>query len=136
MKIFNENKLSDILKGHNAVCLDTEIKRIVQHLSSIGQVTSDGDLVLRELRQAQEILDRLIIGMHDESPLIVYPNGSSDDFLDVVSEIKKENIDIICDNDSDERLINRIMGLPSSASHEEQEEAPMEISEIAIHRRN
>ena len=53
--------------------------------------------------------------------------------------IRKENIDIIYDNDIDEEIINSIMDLAASASHEAQEtqaEAAKEVSEIRMRRRS
>lgn len=125
MKIFKENNT----QAQDTICLDKEVKRIIQHLNQTGRIIGDDDLIVDELEQAKDILDNLIIGMHDESALIIYPSGSMNDFL------KKENIDIVCDNDSDEEIMNRIMDL-AAASHEAQAEAAEEVSEITIRRRN
>lgn len=134
MKIFYENKAQGALKGHNTVCLDKEIERTIKHLISVGQVTSNGDLVLKHLRQAQRILDDLIVGMHDENAQLIYPSGSMNDFLEKESRTKKENVDIICDDEIDEEFMCQVMGLASALS-QGTPTGNEEISEITISRR-
>lgn len=116
MKIFYENKAQGTLKGHNTVCLDKEIERIIKHLISVGQVTSNGDLVLKHLRQAQRILDDLIVGMHNENAQLVYPSGSMNNFL------KKESIDIMCDDEEEMEFMSQVMDLAAAISQEAQAE--------------
>lgn len=132
MKIFNENKA----QAQDTICLNQDVKKIIQHLDQTGRIIGDDDLIIQELEQAKDILDNLIIGMQDKNTHLVYYSGSARDFLKKESRIKKENIDIVCDNDSDEELMGYIMDLAAAVSQEAQAETAEEVSEITLRRRN
>lgn len=126
MEIFNKS---------NTVCLDKEIKRIIQHLNHADKIIGDDDLIMQELEQAQNILDELIVRMQDENAQLVYFSGSFDDFMKKGSRMKKENIEVLCDNDEDMDIVSTIMGFTRAVTAEFNKEQPYE-TEFKIRRRS
>lgn len=116
MKIFIEN---EAVQGQNKVCLNQDIKKIGQHLNKSGKIIGDDDLIVQELEQAQSILDNLIFGIKDPNTQLVYFSGSSDEFLKKENRIKKENIEVLCDNEDDMNAMIGIMDLASQVVSEQ-----------------
>lgn len=123
MKIFIEN---EAVQRPSKVCLNQDIKKISQHLNKAGKIIGDDDLIVQELEQAQSILDNLLFGVKDKNTQLVYFSGSSDEFLKKESRIKKENIEVLCDNEEDMEAMIDIMDLASqvvSKQHQSDEYA-------------
>lgn len=133
MKIFIENEA-----GHtpSKIYLNQDIKKISQYLNKAGKIIGDDDLMLNELEQAQSILNNLILGVRNPNTELIYFSGSSEEFMKRKNRVKKENVDIICDTDSDEELMRNVMDLAAAISQESQSEIEQETSEIILRRRN
>lgn len=131
MKIFIEN---EAVQGQNKVCLNQDIKKIGQHLNKAGKIIGDDDLIVQELEQAQSILDDLILVIKDKNTQLVYFSGSSDEFLKKESRIKKENIEVLCDNEEDMEAMIGIMGLASQVVSE-QNQSDEYATEIQVRRK-
>ena len=125
MKIFNESNA----QAQDTICLNQEVKKIIQHLEKSGKIIGDDDLIIQELEQAKDILDNLIIGMQDETAHLVYYSGSANDFL------KTENVDILCDTYEDMDAVSTIMGFASGVADEFHKNQPY-CSQFAIHKRD
>lgn len=119
MKIFNGNSG---LQEQNKVCLNQDIKKISRHLSKAGKIIGDDDSIVNELKQAQSILNNLILGIKDPNTHLVYFIGTPDEFLKKGSRIKKENIEVICDNDEDMKAMTDIIGIASQAIFEQNQD--------------
>ena len=125
MKIFNENNT----QAQDTICLNQEVKKIIQHLEKSSRIIGADDLIIQELQQAMDILYNLIIRMQDETEQLVYYSGSVEDFL------KTENIDVLCDTCEDMDAVSTIMGFAAGVADEFHKNQPY-CSDFTIHNRN
>lgn len=123
MKIFYKENTA---QEPNTVCLNKEVQKIIQHLNKTGKIIGDDDLIVDELKQAKDILDNLIVNMQDENKHLVYYSGSVDDFLKKENRIKKEHIDVICDNYEEMDAVSTIMGFAEGVQEEIYKNQPIE----------
>ena len=112
MKILN--------KGNNTINLDEEINNIVKHLFGACNIYGDKELIYRRFDEAIILIDKLRKRIQDGSADVVYVRILAD------GSLKKEAIDVVCDNYEEMEAVSTIMGFAEGVQEEIYKNQPFE----------
>ena len=112
MKILN--------RGNNTINLDEEINNIVKHLFGACNIYGDKELIYRRFDEAIILIDKLRKRIQDGSADVVYVRILAD------GSLKKEAIDVVCDNYEEMEAVSTIMGFAEGVQEEIYKNQPFE----------